>query len=86
MPAADPQKCEAHSEAIETLKDSDKRQWDTLDRIMLRPPVWCTIVISLLTFALGFTAAIKVNSTKATALHSTAPISQVQTHQGEITR
>lgn len=38
---------------IKTLKDSDQRQWDVIDRLQNRLPVWATIAISLLTFLLG---------------------------------
>jgi hypothetical protein len=51
------EKCLAHEEAISNLKDSDKSQWSAIRDVQNRPPVWCTVVISLLTFALGFVVA-----------------------------
>ena len=38
---------------IENLKDSDNRQWEILEKLQNRLPVWATMVISLLTFLLG---------------------------------
>jgi hypothetical protein len=52
--------CQEHSgfsEAIETLKQSDKDQWEAIKKIQNRPPVWATVVISLLTFLLGISVA-----------------------------
>jgi len=51
------EKCLAHEEAISNLKKSDEGQWAAIRDIQNRPPVWCTIVMSLLTFALGFVVA-----------------------------
>ena len=48
--------CPAHSgitSEIRTLKDSDKKQWDAIDKLQNRLPVWATILISVLTFFLG---------------------------------
>lgn len=42
-----------HTEAIKTLKDSDDRQWDAIEKLRNRLPVWATMVFSLLTFAIG---------------------------------
>jgi len=57
--------CDLHSgigAKVESLEKSDVQQWSELhlvnakiERIMNRPPVWTTVVISVLTFALGFT-------------------------------
>ncbi len=51
-PATD--KCGKHEEAIETLKKGQADQWAAIDHLRNRLPVWGTAVISLLTFALGF--------------------------------
>ncbi len=48
-------KCGEHSEAIATLKRDTADQWAAIDKLRNRPPVWATVVISVLTFALGFT-------------------------------
>lgn len=48
--------CDAHSgvvKDIENLKESDKKQWNAIEDIQHRLPVWATAVISLLTFLLG---------------------------------
>jgi len=48
--------CKAHSgvmQDIENLKDSDKRQWVVIEKLQNRLPVWATLLISVLTFALG---------------------------------
>ena len=42
-----------HTEAINTLKESDERQWEAIERLQNRLPVWATMVFSLLTFAIG---------------------------------
>ena len=52
--------CEHHSgfkAEIQTLKDSDIKQWAVLDKLQNRLPVWATLVISILTFALGFVSS-----------------------------
>ncbi len=38
---------------IDTLKESDQRQWDIINKLQNRLPVWATAAISLLTFLLG---------------------------------
>ena len=43
----------AHAVEIKNLKDSDVRQWDAIEKLQNRLPVWATLVISLLTFLLG---------------------------------
>jgi hypothetical protein len=48
--------CKEHSGCIakiENLEKSDTDQWATIHRIESRPPVWTTVLISVLTFALG---------------------------------
>jgi len=48
--------CSLHSGTsarIEILETSDKEQWVAIDRLQNRLPVWATLLISLLTFALG---------------------------------
>ena len=51
--------CKAHSgidARLKTVEDETTKQWDVLDKLRNRPPVWATIVISVLTFALGASA------------------------------
>lgn len=58
MATAEKEHCTDHSGCstdIINLKQSDRDQWDAINKIQNRPPVWATLVISLLTFALGFT-------------------------------
>ncbi len=38
---------------IDNLQKSDNRQWEILEKLQNRLPVWATVVISLLTFLLG---------------------------------
>ena len=50
-------KCEQHSgheSRLKALEESDKDQWEIIRRIQNRPPAWVTLVIGLLTFALGY--------------------------------
>ena len=52
--------CEHHSgleNAISNLKESDVKQWQVLDKLQNRLPLWATTVISILTFLLGFSAS-----------------------------
>ena len=35
---------------IKTLEDDSKMQWEAIDKLRNRPPIWATAVISLLTF------------------------------------
>jgi hypothetical protein len=56
--------CQQHSgfeSRIESLETSDTKQWLAIERLQNRLPVWATLLISVLTFALGVatTAAIK---------------------------
>ena len=48
--------CQEHSaveEAIKTLKQSDKDQWDAIKSLQNRLPIWATTLISILTFGIG---------------------------------
>ena len=38
---------------IDTLKDSDSKQWAAIDKLQNRLPIWATTLISLLTFSIG---------------------------------
>lgn len=52
------EQCTHHSgmeSEVRMLKESDKLQWNAIDKIRDRLPVWGTIVISILMFALGAT-------------------------------
>ena len=51
--------CEQHSGIVSdvtTLKESDKEQWAAINKVRDRPPVWCTVVIALLTAAVAWFA------------------------------
>jgi len=44
-------KCEAHSGLVSDVKNlyaSDKKQWDAIERLQNRLPIWATLVISVL--------------------------------------
>ncbi len=43
---------------IQALQGSDEDQWQDIDRIKARLPNWATLVISLLTTAVGILATI----------------------------
>ena len=38
---------------IDALEKSDGEQWEVINQLRNRPPVWTTVAISLLTFLLG---------------------------------
>ena len=59
-----PTNCIEHSGCIariDQLETSDTEQWKAINAIRNRPPVWCTVVytlvISTLTFGMGFVLA-----------------------------
>lgn len=48
--------CAAHSgiaKEIENLQESDTKQWQAIEKLQNRLPVWATLIISILTFLLG---------------------------------
>ena len=48
--------CPAHSgieSELQMLKESDKKQWEAIEKIMNRPPAYVSIVYAILTFLLG---------------------------------
>jgi len=48
--------CKEHSglvQMIEDTKDDTDKQWSEINRIKNRPPVWCTVVIAVLSASLG---------------------------------
>ena len=48
--------CKAHSGVVETLKDHERRigaNENAIRKIMNRPPVWVTVLMSLLSAALS---------------------------------
>jgi len=48
--------CPAHSgilERINSLSDSDRKQWEIINRIQNRPPVWMTFAFSACTGIIG---------------------------------
>jgi NO-binding membrane sensor protein with MHYT domain len=50
--------CSLHSGTVarlDNLETSDEKQWDAIARLQNRLPVWATLLISMLTFALGVT-------------------------------
>lgn len=61
-------KCGIHDEAIANLKHDVASQWEAIDKLRNRLPVWATVVISILTFTLGFTLNYAVMASKMTAV------------------
>jgi len=51
----DERQCGVHTEAIRNLKASDIKQWDAIEKLQNRLPIWATTVISVLTFFTGCT-------------------------------
>lgn len=46
-------KCGEHEVRLDRLDIENDKQWDAINQLRNRPPVWATVVISLLTFLLG---------------------------------
>ena len=67
--------CPQHSGIITdimNLKNSEKEQWDAIKGLQNRLPVWATLMISVLMFALGATmtyAAFAVKVSELTKTH-----------------
>lgn len=67
----DEEVCKQHSglvQMVKDVKDDTDKQWTELGRIRNRPPVWCTVVIGLLSGLLGSAmtyAALVVRLTQA---------------------
>ncbi len=47
--------CGRNTASINGLREDVNRHEELLQKVQNRPPVWCTIIISVLTFALGWT-------------------------------
>lgn len=48
--------CKHHSGLVQTIadvKDDTDKQWTEINHIKNRPPVWCTVVIAVLSGLLG---------------------------------
>ena len=48
--------CKQHSmlvQMVEDVRDDTNKQWTEINHIKNRPPVWCTVVIALLSASLG---------------------------------
>jgi len=48
--------CKQHSrlvQMVEDVREDTGKQWTEINRIKNRPPVWCTVVIALLSASLG---------------------------------
>ena len=68
--------CKQHSgmlQMVEDVRDDTNKQWTEINRIKNRPPVWCTVVIAVLSASLGSVltyAALAVRiATAASAAH-----------------
>ncbi len=61
-------RCGEHGEAIATLKRDTADQWTAIDKLRNRLPIWATVLISVLTFALGFTLNYAVMAAKMAML------------------
>ena len=49
-----PERVGVNEEAIRHLEQSDKEQWEAIQRLQNRLPLWATTLIGVLTFALGW--------------------------------
>ena len=45
--------CAEHTVRLKHLEKSEDEQWEAINKLRNRPPLWTTAVISLLTFLLG---------------------------------
>ena len=48
--------CKSHSglvQMVEDVRDDTGKQWTEINHIKNRPPVWCTVVIAVLSASLG---------------------------------
>lgn len=48
--------CKQHSglfQMVKDVKDDTGKQWTEINHIKNRPPVWCTVVIAILSASLG---------------------------------
>jgi len=48
--------CKQHSgfeQRLKSREEDDEKQWEAIERLRNRLPVWATVVISVLTFLLG---------------------------------
>ncbi len=68
--------CKQHSGILQLAQDVKKdtsKQWDEIDKIKNRPPVWCTVVIAVLSASLGsvltYAALVVRIATAAKAAH-----------------
>lgn len=60
------QTCNEHSgciEAITNLKESDGKQWEAINAIKNRPPVWMSLLFSLALCVIGLLIGLKNGST-----------------------
>ena len=46
------QHCEAHAVEIKALKESDRKQWEVIEKIRDRLPNWATLLIAILSSAI----------------------------------
>ena len=68
--------CKQHSGLVQMVKDvrdDTGKQWTEIDKIKNRPPVWCTVVIAVLSASLGsvltYAALVVRIATAAKAAH-----------------
>jgi len=63
--------CKHHSglvQMVRDVKDDTQKQWEIIDKIRNRPPIWCTAVIAILTgllSAVSTYAALAINFVSA---------------------
>jgi hypothetical protein len=70
--------CAAHSgidARVTIVEETTALHAVAIQKIQNRPPAWCTLVISILTFALGWTVSLK----PAVDSHAPAPRTQQST-------
>lgn len=54
-----------NEEAIDTLKKNDIDQWDAINKLRNRLPIWATLLVSSLTFLLGTASGALIYALKA---------------------
>jgi len=50
---AEEKPCDSHNIRIKKVEADTEKQWEAINELRKRPPIWCTAIISLLSFLLG---------------------------------
>ena len=50
------EKVEGHENRLDKIDEVFDKMWDAINKIRIRPPIWCTVVIAVLVGLLGWLA------------------------------